>query len=45
MRALDRAIRQGRSPHVRVERSVSLDEREASARISGVMAVRNFAVS
>jgi hypothetical protein len=43
--ALDRAIRQGRSPHVRVERSESIDEREASARINGVMAVRNFAVS
>jgi len=45
IRALDRAIRQGRSPHVRVERSESLDEREASARIDGVMAVRNFAAS
>jgi hypothetical protein len=33
------------SPHVRVERSESLDEREASARIGHVMAVRNFAVS
>lgn len=43
--ALGRAIRQGRSPHVRVERSESLDEREASARISGVMAVVDFAVS
>jgi hypothetical protein len=43
--ALDRAISQGRSPHLRVERSESLDEREASARINGVMAFRNFAVS
>jgi hypothetical protein len=43
--ALDRAIRQGRSPHARVERSESLDECEASARINAVMAVRNFAVS
>jgi hypothetical protein len=40
--ALDRAIRQGRSPHARVERSESLDECEASARINAVMA---FAVS
>jgi hypothetical protein len=30
---------------VRVERSESLDEREASARIDDVMAVRTFAVS
>jgi hypothetical protein len=30
---------------LRVERSESLDEREASARINDVMAVRNFAVS
>jgi hypothetical protein len=29
----------------RVERSESLDEREASARIDDVMAVRNFAES
>jgi hypothetical protein len=43
--ALDRAIRQGRSPRVRVEPSENLDEREASARINDVMAVRNFAVS
>jgi hypothetical protein len=43
--AFDRAIRQDRSPQVRVERSESLDEREASARIDGVMAVRNFAAS
>jgi hypothetical protein len=43
--ALDRAIRQGRSPHLRVERSESLDEREASATINDVMAVGNFAVS
>jgi hypothetical protein len=43
--ALDRAIRQGRSPLVRVERSESLDEREASARIDDVMAVRDFAES
>jgi hypothetical protein len=45
IRALDRAFRQGRSPHLRVERSESLDEREASARIDDVMAFRNFAVS
>ena len=45
IRALDRAIRQGQSPHERVERSESLDEREASARIDDVMAVRNFAVN
>jgi hypothetical protein len=30
---------------LRVERSESLDEREASARIDDVMAVQNFAVS
>jgi hypothetical protein len=30
---------------VRVERRESLDEREVSARIDDVMAVRNFAVS
>jgi hypothetical protein len=30
---------------VRVERSESLDEREASARINDAMAVRNFAVN
>jgi hypothetical protein len=43
--ALDRVIRQGREPAQRVERSESLDEREASARIDDVMAVRTFAVS
>jgi hypothetical protein len=43
--ALDRAIRQGREPAQRVELSESLDEREASARINDVMAVRDFAVS
>jgi hypothetical protein len=56
--ALDRAIRQGRSPHagapdarsvrvgvgVRVERSESLDEREASAKINDVMAFHDLAV-
>jgi hypothetical protein len=36
IRALDRAFPQGRSPHGRVERSESLDEREASARIDDV---------
>jgi len=36
---------QGREPAQRVERSESLDEREASARIDDVMVVRNFAVS
>jgi hypothetical protein len=45
IRALNRAFRQGQSPLVRVERSESLDEREASARIDDVMAVRTFAVS
>jgi hypothetical protein len=43
--ALDRAIVKAVSPRRRVERSESLDEREASARIDDVMAVRNFAVS
>jgi hypothetical protein len=43
--ALDRALRQGRSPRERVERSESLEEGEASARINDVMAVGNFAVS
>jgi hypothetical protein len=43
--ALDRANRQGRSPRERVERSESLDEREASARIDDAMAVRDFAES
>jgi hypothetical protein len=38
--ALDRAIRQGREPAQRVEGSESLDEREASATIDDVMAVR-----
>ena len=40
IRALDRSRRQGRSPRERVERSESLDEREASARINDVMAGR-----
>jgi hypothetical protein len=43
--ALDRAIVKAEARVPRVERSESLDEREASARINGVMAVRNFAVS
>jgi hypothetical protein len=43
--ALHRAIRQGRARVPRVERSESLDEREASVRITDVMAVRDFAVS
>jgi len=45
IRALDRAIRQGREPAQRVERSESLDKREASARIDDVMADRIFAES
>jgi hypothetical protein len=43
--ALDRAFVKAEARMLRVERSESLDEREASARINGVMAVRNFAVS
>ena len=42
--AFDRAICQGCEPAQRVERNESLDEREASATIDDVMAVRNFAV-
>jgi hypothetical protein len=38
IRALDRSRRQGRQPAERVERSESLDEGEASARINDVMA-------
>ncbi len=44
VRSIERFVK-ARSLHVRVERSESLDERESSARIDGVMAVRNFAVS
>jgi hypothetical protein len=42
--ALDRAIVKADEPAKRVERSESLDKREASARIDDVMAVRDFAV-
>jgi hypothetical protein len=42
--ALDRSRCQGREPAERVERSESLDDGEASARISGVMGSRNFGV-